>query len=99
MSTQSVHADPKAAGPVALVTGAGRRLGNVIARELAANGYNVALHCLHSRAEADETARELTSSTTQPLVVVADLRDENATRAMVRQVHARFGRLDALVNN
>ncbi len=30
--------------PVALVTGAGRRLGNAIARYLAARGYRVALH-------------------------------------------------------
>lgn len=88
-----------AESPVALVTGGGRRLGNGIARELAAHGYRLAVHASGSRVEAEETARELTEAGTEAIAITADLRDEQATRQMVATVHDRFGRIDALVNS
>ncbi len=86
-------------GPVALVTGAGRRLGNGIARDLAARGYRVAAHANESRQETEQTVRDLTASGAEAIAVVADLRDEAAVRAMVAEVVDQFGRVDALVNN
>ena len=85
--------------PVALVTGAGRRVGNVLARELAAHGYRLALHASRSIAQAEETARELVSDGTEAIALAADLRDEDATRSMIGSVREHFGRIDALVNN
>ena len=85
--------------PVALVTGAGRRLGEFIARELAAHGYRVVLHASGSFARAEATARELSAGGVEAFALEADLRDERATRAMLGAAHARFGRMDALVNN
>jgi pteridine reductase len=85
--------------PVALVTGAGRRVGNGIARALAARGYRVALHANASLAGAEQTARELTAAGGEAIAVAADLADEAATREMVGRVRDHFGRLDALVNN
>jgi pteridine reductase len=85
--------------PVALVTGAGRRVGNTIARELAAHGYRLVLHANASQHEATQTARELTAGGTDAIALAADLRDEAATRRLVRSAHEHFGRLDALVNN
>jgi pteridine reductase len=85
--------------PVALVTGAGKRVGNVIARELADHGYRLALHANRSLAEAEATARNLQSRGSEALVVAADLRDEDAVRAMIDRVRDHFGRIDALVNS
>jgi len=86
--------------PVALVTGAGRRVGAVIARTLHTAGYNLALHCRRSVAEAEALAAEL--ERTRPdssLVLQAELADPHALPALVDTTLARFGRLDALVNN
>ncbi len=86
-------------GPVALVTGAGRRVGNAIARVLASDGYRLALHVHDSLDAAEATARELIAGGTEAIVLAADLRDEIATRQMISTVRAHFGRIDALVNN
>lgn len=87
-----------AANPVALVTGAGRRVGNQLVRALAAAGYRVVLHADRSMAEAQATVAELAAAGQEAFAVAADLRDERANRAMVRQSHDRWGRIDALVN-
>lgn len=86
--------------PVVLVTGAARRVGAEIARHLHARGARVALHCRHSRAEADALADAL--NTLRPgsaAVFVADLLETPALQGLVEAVVACFGRLDGLVNN
>jgi pteridine reductase len=85
--------------PVAVVTGAGRRLGNAIARYLAARGYRLALHAQQSLSEAESTARELAASGCEAIALAADLRDEHATRKLIADARSHFGRIDALVNN
>ena len=85
--------------PVAIVTGAGRRLGNVIARELAGHGYRLALHAHRSSAELSQTVSQLVAAGTEAIALSADLRQEQATRAMIAQARAHFGRIDALVNS
>ncbi|MGH7140503.1 MAG: SDR family NAD(P)-dependent oxidoreductase, partial [Pirellulales bacterium] len=84
---------------MALVTGSGApRIGNCVARTLAANGYRVVLHARHSVAEAEATAEELRSDGKTAAVVSGDVREESAVREMARQVLDSFGRIDALVN-
>jgi pteridine reductase len=86
--------------PVALVTGAARRVGATLARTLHAAGYDLALHYRHSSSEAEALASELERArpgSTLPLQ--ADLARIERLPALVEQVLARFGRLDALVNN
>ena len=90
---------PSSHRPVALVTGAARRIGRQIALELAGHGHDVAVHCRHSRDEAEATAAELRVLGARAAVVVADLADEAACRALLPQVLDHFGRLDAVVNN
>jgi pteridine reductase len=85
--------------PVALVTGAGRRVGLGIAQALAERGYRLALHANASFAAAEQTAATFTAAGCQAIAVAAHLRDQAATRAMVARVAGHFGRLDALVNN
>jgi len=89
--------------PVVLVTGAARRLGRAIALDLAAHGFDLAIH--HRSAEPgqpDEASDALAPARALGATAhsfAADLADEAACRALVPAVLARFGRLDAVVNN
>jgi len=91
---------PRHDRPVALITGAGRRVGAVIARTLHAAGYDLALHYRRSiddaRTLADELERQRSGST---LLLQAELADISALPALIEQLLAHYGRLDALVNN
>jgi pteridine reductase len=93
-------AEPAGPRRVALITGAARRIGAVIARRLHADGWDVALHCRRSRAELDalivELERARASST---LALQADLDEVDALAPLVAKTVDRFGGLDALVNN
>jgi len=91
---------PDPARPVALVTGAARRVGASIARSLHAAGYDLALHYRHSADEATALLAALEHERPgSTLAVPADLADLDRLPELVQQVLARFGRLDALVNN
>lgn len=84
---------------VALVTGGARRVGAAIVRDLAANGFAVAIHCNTSRGEADALAAEIASAGGQAHVVQADLNDMNAVDRIVPAVQAALGPVRLLVNN
>ena len=85
---------------VALVTGAARRIGAVIARRLHVAGYDVVLHARRSRAELDALVAELESArASSTLALEADLGNVTALPDLANAVVERFGRLDALVNN
>jgi len=93
-------ADSAQSRRVALVTGAARRIGAVIARRLHAAGYDVALHARRSRAELDGLAAELESArASSTLALEADLGDVAVLPDLANAAVERFGRLDALVNN
>ena len=85
--------------PVVLVTGGARRVGRGIVLELAAHGFDIALHCRASRDEAERTADEARALGARVIVVEADLADEASTRALMPAVLAAFGRADAVVHN
>src|SRR5690606_18279279 len=87
------------ARPVALVTGAARRIGAAIARRLHRD-FDLALHCRASRDAADALAAELEARRAgSTLVLQADLADATVLPGLVAATIARFGRLDGLVNN
>lgn len=86
--------------PVALVTGAARRLGAVTARALHAAGYAIAIHHLSSAAEAEALAAHCNAEVAGSAAVHrADLAEADAPARLVADVEARWGRLDLLVNN
>jgi NAD(P)-dependent dehydrogenase (short-subunit alcohol dehydrogenase family) len=87
------------AGQVALVTGAGKRIGRSIALRLAAEGANVVVNYGHSKAEAESVVREIESAGRKGMAVRADVSKRADVAAMFAQVMNAFGRVDILVNN
>ena len=87
-------------GKVALVTGAARRLGAVIARTLHANGMNLILHYRSSQQDAQQLQQELNSIREDSVVLIqADLLHTTKLASIVQKAEHVWGRLDVLVNN
>ena len=89
--------------PVALVTGAARRIGRVIALELAAAGFDIALHHRGADArsldDAQATARDLRAAGARVQVIATDFADRAATAALLPAIAQDLGRVDAVVNS
>lgn len=83
-------------GKVALITGGGRGIGQVICRELARAGADIASF---SRSGAAETKQIVESEGGKFLDIIADATDESAVKAGIKQIIDTYGRLDILVNN
>jgi acetoacetyl-CoA reductase len=87
-------------GQVAIVTGAGRGIGQAIARELAATGANVVINYGTSAEAAETLGKEVESAYgVKVLVIKADVTDYEQVGQMVGQVIDTFGQVDILVNN
>lgn len=84
---------------VALVTGAGHRLGRAIALGLAEAGCHVMVHFGRSDEDAEETARRIRLGGREAETASADLADPQAIESLFERIEARFGRLDVLVNS
>jgi pteridine reductase len=88
------------AGKAALVTGAARRVGAAIARELHAQGANVLIHHRASSAEARTLVTSFNGVRAGSAALAqSDLRDTSALAVLVERTVQAFGRLDILVNN
>jgi NAD(P)-dependent dehydrogenase (short-subunit alcohol dehydrogenase family) len=85
--------------PVVLVTGSAQRIGRAIAQDLAAHGFDIAVHFRHSAAAAAQTVADLRAAGARAEAFAADLADEAACEALVPAVAQAFGRIDAVVNN
>lgn len=86
--------------PVVLVTGAAKRVGAAIARVLHAAGWRVVIHYRASGGEARALERELNKARPESAACLrANLLDLRAVDKLATEAHARWGRLDALVNN
>src|SRR5712691_10271231 len=84
-------------GTVALLTGA-KRIGAVVAEELAKRGVSVGLCYAHSRAEAEAAAEHVRAHGPRAEIFRADLSDPAACASVVDEAAQKFGRLDILVN-
>jgi NAD(P)-dependent dehydrogenase (short-subunit alcohol dehydrogenase family) len=84
---------------VALVTGAGDRIGAAIARRLAAAGYKVVIHYRSSLVGARAVKAEIEKAGGTAAVVKADLTKRKERAALIDKAAAAFGPLTLLVNN
>lgn len=90
----------KAANPLALITGGGRRIGAAIAVHLHGAGYDIAIHYRHSAAAAGALAERLNQARPgSAATFAADFDQIDASDDLIAAVLAHFGRLDALINN
>jgi pteridine reductase len=86
-------------GKVAIVTGAARRVGRVIAARLAEHGAAVAIHYNRSRAEAESLAADLERAGGRARVFAANLESVAEIERMLEEVMKAFDRIDVLVNS
>jgi len=82
---------------VALITG-GKRIGLVVAGELAARGADVALSYARSKTEAEQAADLVRSADRRAATFQTDLSRPDAAAVLVQSVVDTFGRLDVLIN-
>ncbi|MFL6657622.1 MAG: SDR family oxidoreductase [Massilia sp.] len=84
---------------VALVTGAGKRIGHAIALGLAAAGWDLALHYRNSAAEATATAEAVRALGRRAVLLPCALDDEAAVRTLVALATDALGPVSCVVNN
>jgi len=84
---------------VALVTGAGKRLGRAIALGLAGAGWDVAVHYRHSQREAADTVAAIAALGRRAVALGCDLDDEAAVRALLGRASAALGPVGCVVNS
>ena len=84
---------------IALVTGAGHRIGRAIALDLAAHGWQVAVHFNRSAAAADEVAAKIKAAGGHAAALGADLSDPGAVKELLPECVSRLGPPTCLINN
>lgn len=84
--------------PVALITGAAKRVGQAIAEHFSRQGYAIVVHYGNSARQADELVAALRRNGGDAIACSADLRDAAAMTAMMEEVYRTFGRLDVMIN-
>lgn len=93
------HKTPANTAPVALVTGAGQRIGAVLARRLAAEGTAVLIHYRASAEPAEALCTEITAAGGRAAPVAADLAVRSQRARLIDKAGSIFGPVTILVNN
>lgn len=86
-------------GKIALITGAGRRVGRTVALDLAAHGWQVAVHYNSSQEAAAEVVDEIQNAGGRAVTLGADLANIDAVKALVPACIDQLGVPDCLINN
>jgi NAD(P)-dependent dehydrogenase (short-subunit alcohol dehydrogenase family) len=85
-------------GKVAIITGAGRGIGKVIAQTLAANGAQI-IAAARTSEEIESLATEITNAGGKALAVQTDITNETSVLDLFATIDNEFGRVDILINN
>ena len=86
-------------GKVALVTGAGKRLGRAVALRLAEEGADVVVHYRSSQREAQDAVKEIEKLGRRGVAIGADLGSVGEIKRLFDEAGKQFGRFDILVNS
>lgn len=86
-------------GKVAIVTGASRGIGRVIASALASLGAEVVVNYVHNKEKALEVVNEIKSKGGQSIAVQADVAKVAEIEKLFLETVRQFGKVDILVNN
>ncbi len=84
---------------IALITGAGKRIGQHIAHALAKAGWDIAGHYNNSKEGISQLAQEVEAAGRQLYPIQADLSDEKAVNAILPEIKANLGMPSLLINN
>lgn len=90
---------PSVAPRTVLVTGAAKRIGRAIALDLAAHGWDVAVHYRSDPAEAEAVCADIQALGRRAVALQADLGREGEVTPLVRRATDALGPLGALINN
>ena len=98
--TRATATTGSAASPrVALVTGAGKRLGRAIALALAQDGWDIGVHCRDSVVEAEQTVKDIQALGRRAVVLQANLDDAGQCQTLVPRLADALGPVSGLVNS
>ncbi len=84
---------------VALVTGSAKGIGKAFLLALAEDGYDVVIHYLNSRVEAEEVAKTAESFGVRTLILQADITQAEEAEQLVNESYQQLGSIDVLINN
>ncbi len=90
---------PELKGRVALVTGGARGIGAAISRAFGAQGCRVAINDIEATDAAAQVCNEIAKLGGNAKIFLADVSEDQPTRAMIDEVRSAFGTVDILVNN
>jgi NAD(P)-dependent dehydrogenase (short-subunit alcohol dehydrogenase family) len=82
-----------------LVTGSARRIGRKLALDLAADGWDVAVHCNASIDDAEDVAGQIRSMGRRAVIVRGDLSHPEVPDRLITESAAALGGLTCLINN
>ena len=82
-----------------LVTGAARRIGRVIALDLAASGWDIIVHYNHSKSEARHVAEDIQKLGRSACLAEIDLSNAKAVAKLIPSLAEKIGLINGLVNN
>jgi 3-oxoacyl-[acyl-carrier protein] reductase len=99
MDKSMKEADSSLEGRCAIITGASRGLGRVMAPRFARAGCRVAVHYYSGRDSAEKVAESINKSGGEAIAVQADVSDEDQVKKLFEEVVSRFAAVDILINN
>ena len=83
----------------AIITGASKGIGAAIAKQLAADGFQIVVNYSSSSEEAGDVVAGIAAAGGRAIAVRADVADAAAVTALFDRAEAEFGKVDVLVNN
>ena len=82
-----------------LVTGSAKRIGRRLALDFAKDGWDVAVHCNASLAEAEEVAGDIRNMGCKTVIVRGNLSEADVPDRLIAEASAALGGLSCLINN